>query len=72
MNIVNAFESLLSNPMEWRASPEGLTFARINKAEASNLEWPFTEEEVFSALSDLNGDKAPEPNGFTIAFSQFS
>ena len=29
-------------------------------------------EEVFIALSDLNGDKAPGPDGFTIAFWQFS
>ena len=33
---------------------------------------PFTEEEVHPALADLNGDKAPEPNGFTTAFWQFS
>ena len=25
-------------------------------------------EEVFTALSDLNGDKAPSPDGFSIAF----
>ena len=29
------------------------------------------EEEVHSALMDMNGDKAPGPDGFTMAFWQF-
>ena len=29
-------------------------------------------EEVFRALSDLKGDKAPGPNGFPLAFWHFS
>ena len=32
------------------------------------LEVPFFEKEVFGALSDLNGDKALGPNGFSMAF----
>ena len=36
------------------------------------MENPFTVKEVFTALSNLNGDKAPGPNGFTMAFWQFS
>ena len=32
------------------------------------LEAHFSEEEVFGALSDLNGDKAPGPDGFTMVF----
>ncbi|RVW24556.1 hypothetical protein CK203_090869 [Vitis vinifera] len=35
------------------------------------LELPFMEEEVHSALMDMNGDKAPGPDGFTGAFWQF-
>ena len=27
---------------------------------------------MFSDLSDLNGDKAPSPNGFRMTFWQFS
>ena len=38
--------------------------------EASSLEIPFPMEEVSSALSDLNGDKAPGPDGLTVAFWQ--
>ncbi|RVX03347.1 Transposon TX1 uncharacterized 149 kDa protein [Vitis vinifera] len=36
--------------------------------EAVGLEIPFTEGEVFVALSDLVKDKAPGPDGFTMAF----
>ena len=51
---------------------EGLDFNRIDGEDAARLEEAFTEEEVFSALSDLNGDKAPGPNCFSLGFWQFS
>ena len=35
-----------------------------------NLEIPFSEAEVHSALMEMNGDKAPRPDGFTVAFWQ--
>ena len=70
--IVNAFEGLLSDPGVWRASPEGLEFSRLDALPASKLEEPFSEEEVHSALLDLNGDKAPGLDGITTAFWQFS
>ncbi|RVW96465.1 Transposon TX1 uncharacterized 149 kDa protein [Vitis vinifera] len=31
---------------------------------------PFTEEEIFLALMEMNGDKAPGPDGLTMAFWQ--
>ena len=66
--IVNAYKNLLSDPGGWRASPESLVFFRLEDNEAAGLEASFTEEEVLSALSALNGDKAPGPNGFSVAF----
>ena len=39
--------------------------------EALRLEVPFTKEAVHVALADLNGDKAPDPDGFMAAFWQF-
>ena len=32
------------------------------------LEGSFSKEEVFKALSELNGDKALGPDGFTMTF----
>lgn len=32
------------------------------------MERPFEEEEVFKALGEMCGDRAPGPDGFTIAF----
>ena len=34
------------------------------------LELPFIEAEVQAALMDMNGDKAPGPNSFTLTFWQ--
>ena len=70
--IVEAFKSLLSDTGEWRANLEGLNFQRINEAEAERLETPFTVDEVFTTLSNLNGDKALGSDGYTLAFWQFS
>ena len=33
---------------------------------------PFIEEEIYAALMDMNGDKAPGPDDFTVAFWQSS
>ena len=44
---------------------------QISQQEADTLERPFMEEEIHSALMDMRGDKAPDPDGFTVAFWQF-
>ena len=71
LGIVKAFKELFGDPGDWRASPEGLNFSRLNDMEALRLEVPFMEDKVHVALDDLNGDKAPGPDGFTAAFWQF-
>ena len=63
-----AFQQLLSKPGGWRPSLSGLNFKVIGSAAASKLEDPISAEEGFEALSELNEDKAPDPNGFSIAF----
>ena len=65
---MNAFKGLLLDPSVWRASLEGLDFSKLDDLAATKLEKPFTEDEVHSALLNLNGDKAPGPDGFTAAF----
>ncbi|RVW34362.1 Transposon TX1 uncharacterized 149 kDa protein [Vitis vinifera] len=68
--IVNAFQNLLSEEPGWRADIEGLQLKQLNSREAENLEVPFSEEEIHFALMEMRGDKAPGPDGFTMAFWQ--
>ncbi|RVX01665.1 Transposon TX1 uncharacterized 149 kDa protein [Vitis vinifera] len=68
--VVNAFQQLLSEEPAWKADIEGLNLQRLNHFETEGLEQPFTEEEIHVALMGMNGDKAPGPEGFTVAFWQ--
>ena len=45
-----------------------VVFSRISEEDASWLDNPFDEDEVFGVVHDFNGDKALRPNGFTMAF----
>ncbi|RVX19857.1 hypothetical protein CK203_005103 [Vitis vinifera] len=65
--IVRAYSSLLSKPLDWQPSINALDFKVLGAAEVV-LEELFTNEEVFSALVDLNGDKAPRPDEFSLFF----
>ena len=66
-----AFQDLLSDPGGWRPCWNNIEFDNIGAEEAARLEESLSVDEVFSALSDLNGDKAPGPEGFSLAFWQF-
>ena len=70
--IVSAFQQVLSEDPGWRVDVEGLHFKCLSANEAETLEVQFTEEEIYAALMGMNGDKAPGPDGFTIAFWQSS
>ncbi|KAL6321837.1 hypothetical protein AAG906_035536 [Vitis piasezkii] len=68
--IVNYFKLLLSEPMgEWRSNINGLSLNLLSIENSVKLEKAFTKK-VFEALMDLNGDKAPSPDGFPLAFWQ--
>ena len=60
----------MSEKHSWKTDIEGLQLQRLNHVEAEGLEQPFTEEEIHAALMGMNGDKAPGPDGFTVAFWQ--
>lgn len=49
-----------------------MNFGRLNRQDATKLEDPFVENEVFNALLDLNRDKALGSNGFSMTFWKFS
>lgn len=62
------FQELLTDPGDWKPSIEGLNFERLEEREVERLEQPFSEEEVFEALKGCCGEKAPGPDGFSMAF----
>ncbi|RVX01885.1 Transposon TX1 uncharacterized 149 kDa protein [Vitis vinifera] len=68
--IVNAYQQLLSESSDWKADIGGLVLTQISLSEAEALECPFSEAEIYAALMGMNGDKAPGPDGFTVAFWQ--
>ena len=70
--LVGAFQSLLSASNNWCPPYPDLHFNLIGAVQSAKLEEMFTEEEVLAAVSGLNVDKAPGPDGFPIAFWSFS
>ena len=51
---------------------DGLDFSVLSTKDATGLEKPFGEEEVSSVVHGFVRDKAPGPDGFPMAFFQFS
>jgi hypothetical protein len=50
------------------AKGDGLSFLSIDADESTWLEREFEENEVWDVVRDLNGDKAPGLDGFTMVF----
>ncbi|RVW50857.1 Transposon TX1 uncharacterized 149 kDa protein [Vitis vinifera] len=62
-------KALLESSWEsWRV--EGIDWSPISEESASRLDSPFAEAEIFNAIFQLDRDKAPGPDGFTIAVFQ--
>ena len=70
--LVAAFQNLFSAPSGWSPSLPDLEINEIESEEAARLEESFSKEEIWTAISGLNSDKAPGPDGFPIAFWIFS
>ena len=56
--MVGAFQKLYSKEKGWLPCIDELSFMGLVSSEAKGLEIPFSEEDVFAALSDLGNDKA--------------
>jgi hypothetical protein len=67
-NVVCFYESLYQEKEAWRPTVEGLDFHSIGAGDSALLERKFDREEVSTVLKDLQGDKAPGPDGFSMAF----
>ena len=72
VGLIEAFKNLFSAPSEWRPSLPDLSFDEIGLENATKLEEDFSEEEIWTTISGLNGDKAPGPDGFPLAFWSFN
>ena len=68
--IVNFYSSLYQENESWRPMADGLSFYSIGAAARVHIERPFELEEVLQVLKDVQGDKAPGPDGFTMVFFQ--
>ena len=68
--ILNFFEALYKGEDNQKVGIEGLDWAAICRESKEFLEQPFSEEEVKVALFQCDGDKAPEPDGFSMAALQ--
>ena len=65
--VCRAYRTLLVETEDWRPRMGNLQFRVLGSERARS-----SEKEVFEALCSLFGDKAPDPDGFTMAFWQFS
>ena len=50
---------------------EGLEFDQIEGLERGWLERRFEKEEILRVVKELEGDKAPSPDGFSMAFYHY-
>ena len=65
---VQFYKNLYKETEEWRPFVEGLEFDQIEGLEKDWLDWRFEQEKVLRVVKELEGDKAPSPNGFSLAF----
>ncbi|RVX18912.1 hypothetical protein CK203_007153 [Vitis vinifera] len=70
--IANAYQQMLSEDSGWKADIVRIQLDHISQQEAENLEILLSENEIHSTLIEMNGDKAPGLDGFTMAFWQSS
>jgi hypothetical protein len=69
-NLVQYYNNLYFENCSWRPRVEDLSFLSIDADDIIWLERAFEEKEVWDVIRDLNGDKAPGPDRFTLAFFQ--
>ena len=68
--ISHFYRQLYSENEVHRPLLDEIVFSSISEKDANWLDRPFDEDEVFRVVLDFNGDKAPSPDGFLMAFFQ--
>ena len=66
--ITHFYRQLYTKNEVHRPLLDEVIFSRISKEDATWLDRPFDEKEVFGVVQDFNSDKVPGPDGFTMAF----
>ena len=67
---VQFYESLYTEKEPWRPFVDDLQFSEIGDVDRNMLSSRFEKEEIFQVVKDLQGDKSPGPDGFTMPFFQ--
>ena len=66
--VIQFYKNLYKETEGWRPFVEDLEFDRIGDMERVLLERKFEREEILQVVSDLEGDKAPDLDGFTAFY----
>ena len=69
-HIAQFYQQLYMEDVYRRLSLDGIEFSIITDEEAEWLERPFEENEIINVVQGCDGDKAPGPDGFSLAFFQ--
>jgi hypothetical protein len=69
-HVVKFYQKLFTKQCRWRPTVDGISFDSILESVASWLKRAYKEEEVRKVVSTMIGDKAPGPDGFSMAFFQ--
>jgi hypothetical protein len=67
---VHFYELLYQENEGWKPKFDELPLDSIREMDRAMLERKFEKEEILHVLQEANGDKAPGPDGFTMAFFQ--
>uniref|UniRef100_A0A2N9HYC0 Protein kinase domain-containing protein n=1 Tax=Fagus sylvatica TaxID=28930 RepID=A0A2N9HYC0_FAGSY len=68
--LVNFYQGLFSDDAVRRPLLDGVAFSAIDESDRDMLDRSFTEDEVWGVVRNMAGDKAPGPDGFSLAFFQ--
>uniref|UniRef100_A0A2N9HT72 Reverse transcriptase zinc-binding domain-containing protein n=1 Tax=Fagus sylvatica TaxID=28930 RepID=A0A2N9HT72_FAGSY len=69
-HISQFYEQLYKENGYRRPMLDGIQFTSISEEEAAWLDRPFEESEIVHVVQGCNGDQAPSPDGFSLAFFQ--
>ena len=68
--ISHFYRQLYAETVAHRPLLDDVEFSCISEEDVLWLDRPFDEEKVFGVISDFKCDKAPGPDGFSMAFFQ--